>query len=251
MVSADNLINFLRPSGDSSESLYKQLSRSLNSAIQEGILKPGDALMPERDLATNLKMSRITVRKAIDQLVEIGMLIKRQGAGTIVSKKNVDLVLHKNLSSLNSFTADMKKRGLESYSRIILREEGKASAKEALILNLDEGDFVHRLNRVRYLVNEPLLYEIAVIPASIISITSAIDNSLYELLESKKMNPVTAKQNIHAIIADDNLADKLEVNPGSAILFVERKGKDANGRVVEYTQSYYRGDRYDYVVELG
>ena len=46
MVSADNLINFLRPSGDSSESLYKQLSRSLNSDIQEGILKPGDALMP-------------------------------------------------------------------------------------------------------------------------------------------------------------------------------------------------------------
>ena len=250
MANSDNLINFLRPSNDSSESLYKQLSRSLNSAIQEGVLKPGDSLMPERDLASNLKMSRITVRKAIDQLVEIGMLIKRQGAGTIVSE-NVDLVLLKNLSSLNSFTADMKKRGLESYSRIILREEGRASAKEALILNLNEDDYVHRLNRVRYLVNEPLLYEIAVIPASIISITSAIDNSLYELLESKQMNPVTAKQNIHAIIADDNLADKLEVNPGTAILFVERRGKDAKGRVVEYTQSYYRGDRYDYVVELG
>ena len=207
MATNDNLINFLMPSSDSSESLYKQLSRSLNNAIQEGLLSPGDALIPERDLATSLKMSRITVRKAIDQLVEIGLLVKRQGAGTIVSE-NVDLVLHKNLSSL-------------------------------------------RLNRVRYLVNEPLLYEIAVIPASIISITSALDNSLYELLEAKNMNPVTAKQNIHAIIADDNLADKLEVAPGSAVLFVERRGKDANGRVVEYTQSYYRGDRYDYVVELG
>jgi len=250
MANTDNLINFLRPSEDSSESLYKQLSQSLNRAIQEGLLNSGDSLMPERDLALNLKMSRITVRKAIDQLVEIGLLIKRQGAGTIVSD-TVDLVLHKNLSSLNSFTADMKKRGLESYSRVTLREEGKASAKEALILNLTESDFVHRLNRVRYLVNEPLLYEIAVIPASIISITSAIDNSLYELLESKKVNPVTAKQNIHAIVADDNLADKLEITPGSAVLFVERRGKDANGRVVEYTQSYYRGDRYDYVVELG
>ena len=250
MSNAENLIDYLKPSNDSSESLYKQLSRSLNNAIQEGLLRPGDALIPERDLAASLKMSRITVRKAIDQLVEIGLLMKRQGAGTVVSE-NVDLVLHKNLSSLNSFTADMKKRGLESYSRVILREEGKASPKEALILNLNEGEFVHRLNRVRYLVNEPLLYEIAVIPASIISISSALDNSLYELLESKNMNPVTAKQNIHAIVADDNLADKLEVNPGSAILFVERRGKDANGQVVEYTQSYYRGDRYDYVVELG
>ena len=125
MSNAENLIDFLKPSNDSSESLYKQLSRSLNNAIQEGLLRPGDALIPERDLAASLKMSRITVRKAIDQLVEIGLLIKRQGAGTVVSE-NVDLVLHKNLSSLNSFTADMKKRGLESYSRVILREEGKA-----------------------------------------------------------------------------------------------------------------------------
>ena len=196
MANTDKLIDFLRPSSDSSESLYKQLSYSLNNAIQDGILKPGDTLIPERDLATSLKMSRITVRKAIDQLCEIGLLVKRQGAGTVVTK-NVDLVLHKNLSSLNSFTADMKKRGLESYSRVVLREEGKASPKEALILNLSEGDLVHRLNRVRYLVNEPLLYEIAVIPSSIISITSALDNSLYELLEAKKKNPVTALSLIH------------------------------------------------------
>ena len=60
-------------------------------------------------------MSRITVRKAIDQLVEIGLLVKRQGAGTVVSE-NVDLVLHKNLSSLNSFTADMK-RGVWSHTQ--------------------------------------------------------------------------------------------------------------------------------------
>ena len=69
MATNDNLINFLMPSSDSSESLYKQLSRSLNNAIQEGLLSPGDALIPDRDLATSLKMSIITVRKAIDQLV--------------------------------------------------------------------------------------------------------------------------------------------------------------------------------------
>jgi len=170
MTNTDNLINFLMPSNERNESLYKQLSRALNKAIQQGLLEPGDALMPERELATKLNMSRITVRKAIDQLVDIGMLKKRHGAGTVVSE-SVDLLLHKNLSSLNSFSVDMKKRGLESYSRTILREEGKASAKEALILNLNEEDLVHRLKRVRYLVNEPLLYEIAVIPASIISIT--------------------------------------------------------------------------------
>ena len=77
MANTDILIDFLRPSSDSSDSLYKQLSYSLNNAIQDGILKPGDTLIPERDLATSLKMSRITVRKAIDQLCEIGLLVKR------------------------------------------------------------------------------------------------------------------------------------------------------------------------------
>ncbi len=128
MASTDNLINFLRPSSDSSESLYKQLSRSLNSAIQEGLLKPGDSLIPERDLATNLKMSRITVRKAIDQLVDIGMLIKTQGAGTVVAE-NVDIVLHKNLSSLNSFTADMKKEASSLTQELFLERKVKLLLK--------------------------------------------------------------------------------------------------------------------------
>ncbi len=250
MDKTDTLIKYILPTSESPESLYKQLSRSIHNAIQQGMLSPGDSLIPERELADKLKLSRITVRKAIDQLVDIGVLQKHHGAGTIVSD-SVDIVLHKNLSSLNSFTADMNRRGLESHSRVILREEGKASPKEALILNLNEEDYVHRLNRIRFLVNEPLLYEIAVIPASIISITTALDDSLYETLKRKKMNPVTAKQNIHAINANYDLADKLEVRPGSAVLFVERRGKDADGKVVEYTQSYYRGDRYDYVVELG
>ena len=250
MVDSDTLINFLRPSGDKPGALYKQLSRSLNDAIQQGMLLPGDSLLPERELASQLNMSRITVRKAIAQLVDIGMLHKQHGAGTVVTDR-VDLVLHKNLSSLNSFTADMKKRGLESHSRIVLREESKATPKEALIFNLDENEFIHRLNRIRILFNEPLLYEIAAVPASIISIGTALDNSLYESLRAKNMNPVTAKQNIHAINASEEIAEKLQIAPGSAVLYVERRGQAACGRMVEYTQSYYRGDRYDYVVELG
>ena len=65
MDDINNLINFLMPSNDRPESLYKQLSKSLNRAIQQGLLAPGDALMPERELAAKLNMSRITVRKAI------------------------------------------------------------------------------------------------------------------------------------------------------------------------------------------
>lgn len=250
MTDTETLINFLRPVSDIPEALYKQLSRSLNSAIQQGMLAPGDALVPERELASRLNMSRITVRKAIAQLVDIGILQKQHGAGTIVTD-NTDIILHKSLSSLNSFTADMKKRGLDSHSKIVLREEGKPSPTEVLILNLSENEPVHRLNRIRMLANEPLAYEIAVVPASIISISTALDNSLYESLRAKNMNPTSAKQNIHAINASEEIAEKLNIKPGSAVLYVERRGQAACGKMVEYTRSYYRGDRYDYVVELG
>ena len=132
MATTDNLIDFLKPSSDSTESLYKQLSRSLNNAIQDGLLSPGDALIPERDLATRLKMSRITVRKAIDQLVEIGLLVKRQGAGTVVSE-NVDLVLHKNLFIFKQFYSGYEKRGvLESYSRVVSKGRGKGFTEGGL-----------------------------------------------------------------------------------------------------------------------
>ena len=80
MTERDVLINYLLPSSDSPESLYKQLSRSLHNAIQQGMLNPGDSLIPERELANKLNLSRITVRKAIDQLVDIGVLQKRHGA---------------------------------------------------------------------------------------------------------------------------------------------------------------------------
>jgi len=74
MIETDTLINYLLPSNDSPEPLYKQLSRSLHNAIQKGMLNPGDSLIPERELAHKLSLSRITIRKAIDQLVDIGVL---------------------------------------------------------------------------------------------------------------------------------------------------------------------------------
>src|ERR1700749_1554215 len=90
----------------SSLPLYQQLQRALRQAIETRLLSPEDALPPERDLATDFNVSRITVRKAIDGLVNEGMLVRRQGSGTFVRAR-----VEKNFSKLTSFSEDMRARG--------------------------------------------------------------------------------------------------------------------------------------------
>src|SRR5205085_10814598 len=87
----------------SSQPLYQQLQRALREAIENGVIGADDALPPERDLAEMLSVSRITVRKAVDELVEEGLLIRKQGSGTFVSNR-----VEKNFAKLTSFSEDMR-----------------------------------------------------------------------------------------------------------------------------------------------
>lgn len=249
MTDIDTLIEFLRPSNQRPGALYKQLAKAFEEAINQGLLTEGDCLIPERDLATRLDVSRVTVRKAILDLVTKGRLMQRQGAGTIVCEQP-DTVLHKNLSSLNGFTDEMKKRGLDPKSKLISRKERKVTAQEALMLKLESTDLVCQLNRVRLLNNTPMAFETALIPASIIPKSMDINTSLYVTLAEQNMVPIRATQSIRAVNASAKIATQLDINDGDAVLFMERQGFSEDGRVVEYTQSYYRGDRYDYTVEL-
>ncbi len=93
--------------------LYQQLQRALREAIDRRILDSNDALPPERDLAEEFRVSRITVRKAIDGLVNEGLLMRRQGSGTFVRGR-----VEKNFSLLTSFSEDMRARGSQSAQRV-------------------------------------------------------------------------------------------------------------------------------------
>ena len=249
MTEIEALIDFLRPSGERPGALYKQLAKSLIKSIKSGLLEAGDCLIAERDLAERLDVSRVTVRKAISELVTAGYLIQRHGAGTMVCELP-NSVLHKSLSTLNGFTEDMKKRGLKPKSKLISRQQRQATEQEAEVLKLKPSDLICRLSRVRLLDDSPLAYEIAIIPASIIPESMEINASLYATLEKENMVPIRAKQSIRAVNASQKVAQALNIKTGDAVLFMERQGFATDNRVVEYTQSYYRGDRYDYTVEL-
>ena len=224
--------------------LYQQLQHAVRQAIETNALRPDDALPPERDLAADLSVSRITVRKAFDGLVAEGLLTRRQGAGTFVAAR-----VEKSFSKLTSFSEDMAARGRRATSSWINRSEGAVTPEESLTLGLSPGAPVYRFHRIRYADGMPMALEYSTVPASCLPGIEAVDTSLYRALDRNGHRPNRALQRLRAVLFTAEQAEILGVAPGAAGLLIERRAFH-NGQAVEVTQSYYRGDAYDFVAEL-
>jgi len=229
----------------SSQPLYQQLQRSLREAIQKRVLRPEDALPAERELAEELEVSRITVRKAIDGLVQEGLLTRRQGSGTFVCAR-----VEKNFSKLTSFSEDMRARGRKPHSAWLNRAAGTVNPEEAMTLRASPGTPVLRFHRIRFADDAPMALEYATVLASCLPSIDAVTTSLYEALEEAGNRPVRALQRLRAVLLTQEQARLLRAHEKDAGLLVERVGFLKDGRTVEFSQSYYRGDTYDFVAEL-
>lgn len=234
-----------RQSGGQRMLAYVRLRHSLRKMIESGALKPGQALPSERELAKELELSRVTVRKAIAGLADDGLLTQRHGAGTFVAERIV-----KSFSKLTGFTDDLRARGLKPRVKFLERGSGEVSPEEALALHLSPGARVVRLRRLRFAGDKPLALEHTVVPQAVIGDASAVKLSLYDALERLGCRPTRALQRLRAVALDEEQAQLLDLPPGSPALSIERRAFLDDGRVVEFTSSLYRGDAYDFVAEL-
>lgn len=228
--------------------LYVQLHRRIAEAIASGELKPGDSLPPERELAAMTGLSRVTVRKGVEALVAGGQLVQKRGSGTFVAPRVERL--EQALSMLTSFTEDMRRRGMKVESRWLTRAVMPPAPEEVMALGLGANDRVARLERVRSSDGVPLAIERASLPASILPDPAQVDTSLYALLAARGRRPVRAVQRISAANLGEKDAGLLGVPAGVAGLRIERVSYLPSGQVVEFTRSLYRGDAYDFAVEL-
>ena len=226
-------------------SLYQRLERGLRGAIERGVVAPEQPLPAERDLAADLQVSRITVRKAMDALVAEGLLIRRQGAGTFVSGR-----VEKQFAKLSSFTEDMAARGRAVTSKWLLRTDGAVTPDESMTLGLGPGAAVYRFHRIRLADDLPMAIERSTIPGFALASADTVAESLYDALDSAGNRPVRALQRLRAVLFDAEQAALLGMEAGAPGLFIERRGFLEDGRAIEATQSWYRGDAYDFVAEL-
>jgi GntR family transcriptional regulator len=243
--------DYLRPEHwlrDAEGLRYVQLRKRIEEAIETGVLAPNAPLPPEREIAALTDLSRVTVRKAIQDLVERGLVVQKQGSGSFV-KERLPRV-EQSLSRLTSFSEDMARRGMTSTSTWLEKGIFVPSPDEVVALALSSGDAVSRITRLREAGGRPMAIERAALPIDVLPDPTVVTRSLYETLEAMGKRPVRAIQKISAINLDEGNATLLGLPPGAAGLKIERTSYLPSGRVVEFTRSIYRGDAYDFVAEL-
>jgi GntR family transcriptional regulator len=228
---------------------YVWIREALRKDIAEGIFKHGEKLPAEHELAARFGVSRMTLRKSLEDLVDEGLLYRRHGVGTFVAY----LHLERDHTRLTNFFDSANREGILVRASLLVREVIPANTKVAGALNISAGDLVIRIKTLRYANELPITVHDAHIPHALFP--SLIEGNLevqhlWTLFERCGYKVKRAIQHIEAREATDELARLMEINVGAPILFKERTIYADDGTPIEFTFCYNRGDLYSLTVSL-
>jgi GntR family transcriptional regulator len=221
--------------------------RHLEAQIRRD-LEPHRRLPAERDLAEELGVNRLTVRRALDELERDGLIYRVQGAGTFVSVPQVSKSFE-----FASFTEDMRVRSMAPGSLSTEVTLEAAGAQVGYALGLSPSAKVVHVRRVRTADNVPMCLENSYLPHELVpGLEDGMQSeSLYEALTQRYgLRPERADQTILATVLDESSAKALLVAPFSPAFHVKRTAYDSRSRAIEYAESLYRGDRYSYTLSI-
>lgn len=231
-----------------SSPVYIQIHNQLRENIENGKWQVGEKIPAERELAAQFDVSRMTLRQAIQALVDEGILERRVGSGTFVANRKVQ----EKMSGVTSFTDLMHSIGKTPSSITISYHLTIPSQTEIEKLKLADGDQVIRMERVRSGNNVPICFEIATIPASLVANLSKdeVTNSFWQTLEKKAhLYPGHAVQHISATKANEKIATYLQIKRGDPLLRMTQLSYLQDGRPFEYVHTQYVGSRFEFVLE--
>src|SRR5215470_8667463 len=230
--------------------LYARVETVLANEISDGGLRVGDQLPTEDSLVARFGVSRITVRRAIQNLVIRGLVEIRRGKGTFVAAPKI----RQELTALSGFVEDMHALGRKPTARVIGKETVTADATVARQLGLTKGERVVRIRRVRLADGIPLSFDETFLPLEIgkkIITNNLKAEPIFSLLERKYDVPlIEAEYKLDAVEAEPEVAAALKVKRRSPIFRIERTSYSTGGRPVDYETLHYRGDLVQFVTRL-
>ncbi|HEY8610429.1 MAG TPA: GntR family transcriptional regulator [Roseomonas sp.] len=232
--------------GESPLPLYHRIYLVLRQRIAEGQWKPDAAMPGEHDLALGFNVSRITIRRALERLEREGLINRRRGSGTFAQPGGEGAPIRQDLGGLLENLVVM---GRKTSARVLAFGYAVAPAEVSAALEVPARDNVQRSVRVRSHRGQPFSHLTAWVPEEIGHGFGRADlarRPLLILLKEAGFAPAEADQLISARPADATVAEALQVEVGSALLYVRRQVRDARGRAVEYLQALYRPDLYEY-----
>lgn len=221
--------------------LYHQAAQALEAAIEDGRLPRGSKLGGEVELATRLGISRPTMRAAMKQLVDKGLLIRRRGIGTMVAPRPV-----RRTVALTSLFDDLKEAGREPRTRLLSLERVPCPPEVADHLGLEPNAAVLRFERLRLAGSDPIALMSNVVPDGLMEIREEDleRTGLYELFRGGGVSPNVATQRVGARKAGAEEAELLEMEPGDPVLTMTRIAYDTDGRPIEYGSHRYPAESY-------
>jgi len=229
---------------------YAWLVQQLNLLIQEYAGQADNSLPSEREMCERYGVSRITVRRALAELEESGVIFRIQGKGAFVRNDKFSA----KLSSLTSLTEDMQDLNIPCSSRILALETVPAAAKIADKLSIEENTPVVMLKRLRIAGGKPLAIETCYLHPSLGNTVKqhiADDVSLYSILREKcGISPVYAEQSLEIGLLQPWEQRMLGDNAPSYAMFTTRQAFDHQHKPLEYVEGKYRGDRYSYHISM-
>lgn len=227
---------------------YIKIHNEIKQMIEAGKWRVGDRIPSERELALNFSVSRMTVRQAIQTLVDEGILERHVGSGTYVSRQRVQ---EKMSSGVTSFTELTEAQGKVPSSKTVTYKITTPSLSEIEKLHLTEGKQVLRMERIRYADARPICFEVATVPYDLVSAygREEITTSLYRTLEANDLQIGKAQQTISAMLASERIADYLELKRGAAILRLRQVTFLTDGRPFEYVRTQYAANRFEFYLE--
>lgn len=228
--------------------MYLQLKEQLEKLIETGKLQEGDRIYSENELCEMYDVSRITAKRALDELVKSGYINRLPGRGSFVQNRKIE---HR-LSNFYSFSEEIKKRGMVPSSVVIKLEIVEADELVSAHLGIGRGDKVYYIKRLRKADDRIIALDRSFIPVTVCSqltLEELDNNSLYQVLTEKGIIPERATESFFAEIISEKDAELLQMRKGQASLKVCRKTYSKD-RPIEYNYRYYKGQQFCYSVEL-
>lgn len=229
--------------------LYSKIFDFYKKQIISGALSKGQKMPTEEEICHAFNASRITARHALEMLANEGLINKVQGKGTYVSEKKTSM----QLNALRGFSAEMRELGKIPSTMVISVLLTEATDKVAEKLQLGNNKKVYKVERIRCADGVKVAIEKVFMPFALVPGIDKLDlsDSLYTvLIERYDINPSWAVETLEAMLCNQKNADLLDVKINTAVLGMERVGYAKNGKIYEYTQSVYRGDKYKFTVNM-
>lgn len=230
--------------------LYHQLFLILRERIRSGVFPLGAVLPGEQELTHVFEVSRITVKRALNELATAGLVSRHRGRGTVVTYNATVPVVK---GSFDNLMEALRVMGLSTQVELIHVGRLPATAEIGELLGLPSGVPVQRSERVRRLEGEPFSYIVTHLPIDVAGGFDAGElahKPMLDLLEAAGHIATSAEQWITACSAEPAVASALKIATGSPLLKIVRVMKNSEGAPIEAVQGYYRPERFQYHINL-